>query len=118
MKQSLTTPDFDLMRRLMSEPFNFAYWQSEGGSTTREDAIASIKDALSHRGSLIIEPYEIINRLHWRERADDGSRLVSSLRVQGWAAENAQAEALLLIYQRPDGNYLWTTLVVSRVGLP
>jgi hypothetical protein len=116
--QSLIAGDSERMRGLMSDPFTFAYWQSEGPLTTRDEALVLIKEALAQRGDLVFEPYDVIQKLHWREYAEDGSRLVRALRVRGWRSSVPEAEALVLLYQRPDGRVVWTALVISNVGLP
>ena len=116
--QSLVAGDLERMRGLMSDPFTFAYWQSEGAITTRDEALVLLKDALALRGKLAFEPYDLIRKLHWREHAEDGSKLVRALRVTGWQSSAPQAEALVLIYQRPSGGHVWTALVISTIGLP
>jgi hypothetical protein len=115
---SLIAADLERMRGLMSDPFTFAYWQSEGAIATREEALALLKDALAQRGNLGFEPHDLIQKLHWREYAEDGSKLVRALRVTGWQSSAPEAEAVVLIYQRPAGSFVWTALVISHVGLP
>ena len=116
--EAILARDLALLPHFMSDPFVIAHWQSEGGAIPRAEAIDSLKQMMAHRGDMRVEAYDAAKALAWPSKSDDGARLVKSLRITGWAAENDKAEAALLIYQRPDGSYVWSALVISRDALP
>ena len=114
---TLNARNFDGLQTMMDQSFVFAYWESQGTSYSRDQAIESLRtgltvmpvpDASKDLNSLLggLNPYSIVGL--------DPAKSYG-LYVKGWGSDS-QAEAILYVTQRPDGSLYWHSVLIAPTG--
>jgi hypothetical protein len=116
---TLNARNFETAKAMMSQTFNFGYWESQGVSSTPDQAIESLRmnhlgatpltsDAAKDLTTLLggLNPYTIMGLDPAKSQA---------LYVSGWGADGKQ-EAILYATGRADGSLYWYGVLVAPYG--
>ncbi len=116
---ALNARNFDLVKVLMDQSFGFAFWQSEGFSTTPDLAIQSLRtnylgatpltpNASQDLNALLggLNPYAIMGLDPAKSQG---------LFVSGWGLDG-KGEAILYATRRPDGSPYWHSVLIAPAG--
>jgi hypothetical protein len=116
---ALSTRNYESLRSLMNEPFMIGYWQSEGTSLTREEALELFQTSLLSSASPVLADHEkdLVALLGVDPVTIIGPQVVepSALLTTGWGPEGKD-EAILFLAKRPDGSSYWYGLLFAKDG--
>ena len=120
LMQAVETHNFDLMQSLMGDPFGLAGWGSEGWAYTPNEAIEQFRVHYLGADNTIRfqDAPDLSQQLNGRDILsvwDPAVNPVSALFSVGWGSDG-QAEAFLIIAQRPDGTFYWEGILIALSG--
>lgn len=96
-----------------------AYWQSEGTSNTKDQAVEQLQRNLLNQSSPILaDPKKDLSSLLGMDPVTivaPDLKGVSPLFTSGWGPEGKD-EAILFIAKRPDGSFYWYGLLFAKNG--
>jgi hypothetical protein len=119
LMDAVTLGDFDTMAELMSDPFSFVFWRSEGYSKPVQDALAELQSDFLDDGFIdLAVPPDLSDDIPgdnvlnvW----DPSANPVRALFTSGWGLDG-EGEAYLIIVEPEDGNYRWAGLLYAYDG--
>jgi CARDB len=115
---ALNGRNFDAAKSMMDQSFGFAFWQSQGYSTTPNEAIGQLPSHLSATpltpnasqdlNALLggLNPYSIMGLNPSNSQG---------LFVSGWGSDG-KGEAILYFTRRPDGTAYWHSVLIAPSG--
>ena len=116
---ALNARDFDSVKAKMDQTFAFAYWESQGTSSTPDQAIEAFRTRHLGATPLTADPSKDLNVLlgglnPYSIMGLDPARS-RALFASGWGADG-KSEAVLYVTRRADGSLYFYGVLIAPVG--
>jgi hypothetical protein len=115
---ALNARDFNTARSSMGQSFGFSFWQSQGFSSTPDEAIQQLQNYL---GATPLTPntsqdlYALLAGLNPYAIMGLDPTTSQGLFVTGWGLDG-KGEAILYATRRPDGSLYWDSVLIAPSG--
>ncbi|MEW6239278.1 MAG: NBR1-Ig-like domain-containing protein [Chloroflexota bacterium] len=114
--EALNAKNYDALKVLMDQSFIFAFWQSQGFSSTPDEAVVQLQNYIGANTVLAADPNKDLTVLlggfdPYAIMGLDPSKS-QALFVSGWGLDGA-GEALLYATHLPDGSLYWYGVLIA-----